>query len=108
MKPSDIYTSGTTVSEVTFIDLKLEDDVDELDSYQGRWINLYFLKTGESYRGCKSFDTEKEAKEASKKVFSRKYKITFTTISSLHWPEIGRKAYVTERSHAIPMPMGDV
>ena len=46
-------------------DTKLKPEVDQLETYKGRWMNLLFDKVGQSYRGQYKYDSEQEARESS-------------------------------------------
>lgn len=75
---------------------KIENDI--LDSYQGRWIALWFTTSGKSYRG-KLIDTEENTKaRIAARLNSDRHGIIFTLYNNIVIP-------YSQISHATPMPV---
>ena len=68
----------------------------DIESYQGRWINMYFLFNGESDTGSGIYDNEKEA--AKEIIISLTNAKKFTTWKAGHVLSV-------EISHGIPLPI---
>jgi hypothetical protein len=78
--------------------------------YKGKWRNLWFLDTGESYFGCKLYDSEIAAVQGQGTAYSSSGEaepINPEAVNRLAVKKVGRMVLMKETTHAIPMPVGD-
>lgn len=81
--------------------VKDREDVDNLESYRGEWMNLYFLKSGRSYLGAGTWSTEQEAQTTIDRTMQLVKETPNTIIINLLPDEIEYK----ETAFGIPMPV---
>ena len=88
------------------IDENLKDDEDLLDGYQGKWMNIYFLKTGESWPGESRHNTECAAIKYGEEWIHSWDGVLHRLVSPYISSRVGRQPLSTEVSHFISMPIG--
>ena len=88
------------------IDEKLKYDEDLLESYSGKWVNLYFFFEGPPKNGVGLHDTEREAVDRYNKIMDNAIKKNNGFAEILIFPS-GEKIHYSKITHAIPMPLGD-
>jgi len=75
----------------------------DLEDYKGKWYILWFLKSGQTFRGCFTYDTEDEAMKAGDDFLKRAKSGEFPTFRSMTRMSIS----CSELSYFVPMPLGE-
>lgn len=80
-------------------------EVDPLDAYKGKWANLWFLYTGESFSGACRYNSETEAKAAAEGWLNKAALTPERPMATIDQRKVGRKFYMTDISHVVQIPV---
>jgi len=94
------------------VDVKDREDVDNkddpLDSYEGKWKNLFFLYTGETFTSIYIHDTEEECnKHGAEVIASCSHTMPISRLADVHEKEVGRMVYNHEVHRSVAMPVNN-
>lgn len=78
--------------------------LDDLTAYNGKWKNLWFLYSGESFLAQSTYETQKEALSRSRLWLANMMEYRY--LSEVDTAELGRIALGAEVSHCIQVPVG--
>ena len=82
-----------------------EKQIDELEAYKGKWVNLWFLHSGESFKGNTLYFSQGDAEIGARSWLAEALETPERPINSVDKVKVGRQFFVTDISHFIPIPV---
>jgi hypothetical protein len=78
---------------------------DDLAEYKGKWANLWFLFSGESFKGNTLYFSQGDAESRAGSWLMEALKTPEKPINDVDKVKVGRSFFVTDISHFIPIPV---